>query len=98
MDMPARPLGKPVADQLGLVGAGIVHDEVDLEIIRHRSLNLVEETAELNGSVPGEAAADDGAELDVQCGEEGCGAAAGVVMGVSLDLSGAHRQQRLGAV
>ena len=98
MDMPMRSFGKPAADHLGLVRAGIVHNDVGIEIIRHRSLDLVEEPAELNGAVPGEAAADDGAELHIQRGEEGCGAAAGVVMGVSLDLSGAHRQQRLGAV
>src|SRR5262245_55534001 len=82
----------------GLVGAGIVHNDVDTEIARHRSLDLVEEPAELNGSVPTKAAADNRAELHFQRGEEGCGASAGVVVGVPLDLSGAHRQQGLGAV
>ena len=33
--VPAGPLGEPVADQLGLVARGIVHDDVDVEIGRH---------------------------------------------------------------
>ena len=35
MDMPMRSFGKPAADHLGLVRAGIVHNDVGIEIIRH---------------------------------------------------------------
>ena len=44
--MPARALGKPVADQLGFVGAVIVHDDVDVEVGRNVAFDLVEESAE----------------------------------------------------
>ena len=37
----ARTLGKPVADQLGLVRAVVVHDDVDIEIGGHIALDLV---------------------------------------------------------
>ena len=33
VDVPARPLGEPVADQLGLVGGVVVHHEVDVEVL-----------------------------------------------------------------
>jgi hypothetical protein len=39
--MPARSLGEPVADQLGLVGSVFVHDDVDVEIGRDVALDLV---------------------------------------------------------
>ena len=45
--MPARPLGEPVADQLGLVARRVVHDDVDVEVGGHVSLDLIEESAEL---------------------------------------------------
>ena len=53
VSMPARTLGKPVADQLGLVRAVVVHDDVDIEIGGHIALDLVEELAELLRTVPG---------------------------------------------
>jgi len=47
MHMPPGPLGEPVADQPGFVGAVIVHDDVDIEIRGHVSLDLVEEYADV---------------------------------------------------
>src|SRR6185437_7686004 len=49
VDMPPGPLCKPVADQLGLVGGDVVHDEVDVEVRRNVGLDDVEEPSELAG-------------------------------------------------
>jgi hypothetical protein len=40
--MPARALGEPVADRLGLVGGVVVHDEMDVEIGRDTGFDLIE--------------------------------------------------------
>lgn len=49
MDMPARPLGEPVADGFGLVCGIDVHDEMHIEIIGDSSLDLIREASELLG-------------------------------------------------
>jgi len=51
VDVPTRAFGEPIADELGLVGAGIVDDEVNVEVGRHVALDRVEEAAELPGAV-----------------------------------------------
>src|SRR6266498_915270 len=89
--MPARTFGKPIADQLGLVARGVVHDNVDVEISRHILFDLVEELAELARAMARHAFCDDLADLDVERCEERRGAVALVVMRASLDLAGAHR-------
>src|SRR5437660_11070461 len=98
MPMPARTFGEPIADQLGLVARGVVHDNVDIEISRHILFNLVEELAELARAMARHAYCDDLADLDVERCEKRRGAVALVVMRASLDLAGAHRQQGLRAV
>ena len=47
VNMPVGPLGEPVAYELGLVGGVIVHDDMNLKITRHGSLDPIEESAEL---------------------------------------------------
>src|SRR5918999_1697281 len=54
VDVPAGALGEPVADELGLVAAGIVDDEMDVEIGGHVALDGVEKAAELPGAMAGE--------------------------------------------
>src|SRR6266404_8739468 len=98
MPMPARTFGEPIADQLGLVARGVVHDNVDIEISRHILFNLVEELAELARAMARHAFCDDLADLDVERCEERRGPVALVVMRAPLDLAGAHRQQGLRAV
>ena len=98
MDVPARALGQPVADRLGLVGGVVVHDQMDIEVGRHAGLDLVEELPELAGAVLRVATADHRAGGDVQRREERGGAVPGVVVGAPLRLARPHRQQRLGAV
>ena len=87
--MPPWPLDQPVADDLGLVGGIVDHDQVDIG--RHVCLDFVEELAELSGAVPGLALADDFARCKIECGERRCRAVALVIMGPFVDLAGAHR-------
>ena len=47
MDMPAAALGKPGADEFGLLARRIVHDNVDVEIGRNVPLDFAKELAEL---------------------------------------------------
>lgn len=98
MDMPARPFDEPVSDQWGLVGGVVVHDEMDIESARNGSLDLVEELAELGGTVPPVALADDPSGRNIEGGEKRCRAVSFVVMAPSGRLAGTHRQHRLTAV
>jgi len=98
VDMPARVLGEPIADRFGLVGGVVVHHQVHVEVAGHGCLDLVEELLELAGTVLGVAVADDRAGSDVESGEQRGRAVPCVVMRSALDLTGAHRQQRLGAI
>jgi hypothetical protein len=43
VDMPARPLGEPISDELGLVGSGVVEDEMNIEAVGNIGLDGVEE-------------------------------------------------------
>src|SRR5262249_59731965 len=70
VDVPAGAFGEPVANALGLVRAGIVDDEMDIEIVRDLGLHRVEELAELLRTMPPEATADHLPDLDVQSGEQ----------------------------
>ena len=49
VDVEARPLGEPVANDRGLVGAVVVHDHVDVQIRGDVVLDGVQEAAELDG-------------------------------------------------
>src|SRR3954452_2297215 len=100
--MPARPAGEPVADQRGLVGGVVVHDEMDIEIIRHIGLDRVEKFAEFGGAMAREALADYPAGGDVERGEQRGGAVAGIVMAAPRRLAappgrGAWRGRLAGA-
>jgi hypothetical protein len=104
--MPTGPLGEPVADRLRLVARGVVHDDVHVKAERNVALDLVEELAELLRPVAGHALAYHRAGLHVGLGRHGCyeageqrrGAMALIIVRAPLDLAGAHRQQRLGAI
>lgn len=98
MDVPARSLCQPIADQYGLVGGIVVHDEVDVEVGGDVGLDMVEELAELGRAMLGIAASYDGSGGYVEGAEQRRGAVPLVVVGAALDLSGAHRQQGLAAV
>lgn len=71
---------------------------MDVEFARYGGLDLVEELAELGGSVASVAFADDPSCRNVEGGEQRCGAVPFVVMAPSSRLTGTHRQHRLTAV
>jgi adenylate cyclase len=96
--LPARPFGEPVADRLGLVAGHVVHDDMDVEVMRHAGLYGVKKGAELARAMTGKAFPDDPVGGGLQGGEQRQRAMAGVIVGAAFDLAGAHRQQRLGAV
>src|ERR1700745_862212 len=94
----AGPLGKPVPDRRSLVGAVVVHDDMDVEIRREFGSRVIEELAELHRAMPAMGLADNVGGLDLQSSKQRGGAVPPVVMGAALDLPGTHGQQRLGAV
>src|SRR3546814_7772574 len=98
MDMPARALGQPVADGLGLVRGVVVHDEMDVEVFGDRRFDLVQEATELLRAVAAIAFADDAYGGDVERCEQGGDAVALVIMAAPLRLSWSPRQHRLAAV
>lgn len=96
--MPARPFSQPFLDQRGFVGGVVVHDEMDVELARHSGLDLVQELAELGGTVPSVALADNPSGRNVEGGEQRGGAVSFVIVAPSGRLAGTHRQHRLTAV
>jgi hypothetical protein len=80
VDVPSRALCQPIADELGLVGGVIVHDEVNLKVGRHIGFDPVEELAKLSGPVLWVTVTDDAARGDVEGSKQRCSAMAGVVM------------------
>jgi hypothetical protein len=52
VDVHARPLGQPLPDPSRLVGAVVIHDEVQIEVRWHGGVDRVEELPELDGAVP----------------------------------------------
>ena len=70
MDIPARPLGEPVADRLGLMARHIINDDVDIELVGHIGLDGIQKGAALARPVPGETAADHLASRGIESGEQ----------------------------
>ena len=63
VDVPTRPFSEPVANELGLVGSGIINDEMNIEIVRDIGLNGVEKLAKLLRPMAAEAPGDDFTDL-----------------------------------
>ena len=79
VDVPTRPFGEPVANELGLVGSSIVDDEMDIEIPRDIGLDGVEKLAKFLRPMAAKAPANDFTDLDIQRGEQGQGWAHGMI-------------------
>ena len=94
----ARVAGEPRLDRRGLVRGVIVEHQMDVEIGRHGLLDRAEEFAEFDRTVTLVAAADDVAGGDIQGREQRGRTVTLIVMTTPLNLTGPHRQQRLGAV
>src|SRR5258708_35911750 len=94
----SAPLCPPVADQWRLVGRVIVHDEMNVQIVRDGGFDLIEKLAELCGAMASIALADDPAGCDVEGRKERCGAMPRVIVAASSRLTGPHRKHGLAAV
>jgi hypothetical protein len=70
MDVKARMPGQPPVDDWCLVRAVVVHDQVDVEIGRHRRVDRIEKLATLDCTVSPMEFPDDRAAPYVQRGEE----------------------------
>src|SRR5215472_12407605 len=76
VQMIARSLGQPPADQWSLVRGVVVQEEVNVQVIRHGRVDDVEELSKFAGTVLRVALADHDPRLDVQRREQRGGAIA----------------------
>ena len=93
--MPAWALDEPAAAQRRVVVGIVVHDDVNIEIGRNLDFDPIKEFAELGGAVTREATPDDSAGGNVECGGQGGGSVAPVVMASPFCLARLLRQERL---
>jgi hypothetical protein len=84
----ARAFGQPVADQLRLVGAVVVQDQVNVQLGRHVAFDGVEEAAKLHGAMAALGLTDQGAGFSIQRGKQTGGAVTGIIVGAAFDLAG----------
>jgi hypothetical protein len=80
-----------------LVGAVVVHDQVQLAI-RVAAGEVAQEDQELLMSMPRLAQPGDLSGRDLQRGEQGCGAVPHIVVSAPFGVAGLHRQRLLGTV
>ena len=97
MDVEARMAFKPAPHGGVLVGRIIVGDQVDFEMRRGITVDLVQEADELLVAVAPGALPQDSAGLDVERGEQGRRAVPGIIMRARRRMAGDQRQWLLGA-
>ncbi len=98
VDVNARSLRKPVANQRRLVGPVVVHDQMDVQRLGHGRVDRVEELPKFDGAVASMKLRHDLRGLDIQGGEERRGAMPFVVVRPAFHLPRPHRQQWLRAI
>src|SRR5687767_392187 len=96
--MKAGALGQPTMDQRGFMSSIVVQYQMDLEMGRYLSIDSVEEATKFYRSMSTMQLTQDLAALGIQGREQGSGAVSDIAMCAPLDLTGSHRQQRLGSV
>src|SRR5205823_4159368 len=89
---------KPPTYGRGLVGGGVVHDHVDVQLRRDVLVDQVQEPAELLGPVPGGEIGDDVAGGNIEGGVQVGDAVPDVVVGLALRDARPKGQDRCGAV
>jgi len=90
MQVEARTFGQPAADQLGIVGAVVIEDEMYVKFRGHVVLDGVEKAAELAGAMPAMQLAQHLAAGHIEGGKQAGGAVTFVIVAAAFDLSGAH--------
>lgn len=98
MNMKSRTSSKPGADRCGLVGAVVVHDQMDVQIRRNTLLDGVQKAQEFGGPVSRLRLTDDLTGGDIERSEQRRGAMTHVVVGPSLGHARRQRQNRLSAI
>src|SRR5260370_2215119 len=98
MNVPARPLGQPVADQRRLMGCVIVHDEMNVQTVWNSGFDLIEKLAELFGAMAPVTLADDPAGCDVEGGKQRCDTLPLVLVTTARPPATPHGQHGLAAV
>src|SRR5580700_7656064 len=93
----ARMPRKPSPNFLSLVGSIVIQHQMNHQIGRNDTIDLLQKLAELDGAVPWPALTDHRSGGDVQGSEEAGGAMALVLVSSTLRLAGQHRKDRLTA-
>ena len=70
MPLPTRLFGRPSPDRRGLVRDVIVHGEMDVELARYGSRDIVQKRVELGGVVAPVALANDPSGRNIEGGEQ----------------------------
>ena len=91
MEVEAGALRKPTQHSGRLVGRVVVDHQMDVQLVRHVLVDVVQESQVLLMPMPLLATLQDGPRDHVQRGEEGRGSMAGVVVSPSFRLSGPQR-------
>jgi hypothetical protein len=94
----ARVAQQPALDGWGFVGAVVIENQVQFQLVWHGAVDGFEKAAKLDRAVAAMELADYGAGLGIQGSEQVDGAMTYVIRSAALGLAGAHRQQRLTAV
>ncbi len=95
MNVISRSPCEPSADLGMLVRRLVVHDEVNIEVLRHALVQPPKEAEKLLMAMASFAFREDDPCRDVQGGEQGCRAMTDVIVRDALDISQPHRQHRL---
>src|ERR1035437_5048293 len=98
MEMKARVAEQPAMNQGGLVGAVVIEDEVNVEVVGNFPVDAVEEATKLDGAMLTVDFTDDFPGGNVERGEKGSGAVPAVVVGPALWLTGTHREDGLASI
>jgi hypothetical protein len=96
--MEAAMAEQPALHGGSLMGAEIVEDDVDVEVVGHVAVDLVQEGHQVGAGMRRADVSDDLAGGDVQGREEIAGAVALIVMGGPLRGGGQHRQRWGGSI
>src|SRR5512145_1962351 len=98
MYVEARVASQPPMNHRGLMGAVIVHDQMDLKFLGHLFIDGVEELAKFHRPMPSVKLSDHFAAFGLQGSKQRSDPVSSVVMGAPLHLTGTHRQKRLRAI
>ena len=94
----ARTLDQPVADQVRLVGSVVVQNQVHIEFRRHILLDGIKGLSKLHGTVARQCFADQFSDFGIENGKQCRCSVAGVVVGSAFNLSWTHWQKKRGSI